>query len=352
MTSVTRDAAVRVPPSSGHSIAIWLLVCAALVLAMAVIGAITRLTESGLSMVEWKPLIGVLPPLSDAEWQRVFGLYRETPEFRVHHNWMDLAAFQKIFFWEWFHRLWGHLIGLAFLAPFLWFLARGRIGGRLRGRLIGLLALGGLQGVIGWYMVRSGLIDRPDVSHYRLALHLMTAAAVYALLIATALDLLAPRAQAGPRAAALRGHAALTGALVALTMTWGAFVAGLDAGMVYTTFPTMDGEWIPSAIGTLSPWWLNPLENTAAVQFTHRCLGLITAAVALALVWRINAAGDGGTAQRVALWLGLAMLAQAGLGILTVLTGAALPLAAAHQGMAFAVAGLLTWLWHALRPAR
>lgn len=346
MTSVPGEAVAAAHSPPQRAVAVWLLVVAGLVLAMAALGAVTRLTESGLSMVEWKPVTGLLPPLSDTEWNRVFSLYRDTPEFRLRHAWMDLGAFKTIFFWEWLHRLWGHLIALAFLGPFLWFVARGARG-RLAGRLAGILALGTLQGLIGWYMVMSGLADRPEVSHYRLALHLLTAATVYALLIATALDQSPPATHPLPR---LRFHARIVLALVLVTMVWGAFVAGLDAGRVYTTFPTMDGEWFPSALGTLSPWWRNPLENTAAVQFTHRCLALATLLAALTLAWRARATeGVAGKAGRLLGWL---VAAQAGLGIVTLLTGAALHPAVAHQIGAFAVLGTTIWLLQSLRPVR
>ncbi|HYD31496.1 MAG TPA: COX15/CtaA family protein, partial [Azospirillaceae bacterium] len=211
MTSLAFDLDRPAPPSA-RAVAGWLLLCAALVFAMAVIGAITRLTESGLSMVEWKPLIGVLPPLSEAEWNRVFDLYRRTPEYRLHNAGMSLAAFKGIFWWEWFHRLWGHLIGAAFAGGLAWFWAQGRIARGLRRPLLGLLALGGLQGVIGWFMVMSGLVDRPWVSPYRLALHLGMAVLIYALLLRLALGVLEPVAASPPRPG-LRKHA---GAALAL----------------------------------------------------------------------------------------------------------------------------------------
>lgn len=325
---------------------------AALVFAMAVIGAITRLTESGLSMVEWKPLIGVLPPLSDAEWMRVFDLYRDTPEYRVFNRGMDLDGFKVIFFWEWLHRLWGHLIGAAFLLPFLWFLARGRIPRGMTPALVGLFLLGALQGAIGWFMVMSGLVDRPEVSHYRLALHLSTAILIFALLIRTALRLLDPLPLAGwrPDSAGLRRHSGWALALVSLTVVWGAFVAGTDAGFAYNTFPTMEGRWIPPEMGTLSPWWLNPFENTAAIQFVHRWLAIATALVVLALWLRIRAARLPGHAPRIASLLALAIVLQVGLGIATLLSVVWTPLAAAHQAGALLVVAALVTLRHALRP--
>ncbi|HYG91737.1 MAG TPA: COX15/CtaA family protein [Azospirillum sp.] len=340
--------------STPRPIAVWLLVCAGMVFAMAVIGAVTRLTESGLSMVEWKPLIGILPPLSEAEWNRVFDLYRQTPEFRVYNAWMDLEGFKRIFFWEWFHRLWGQLIGFVFLLPFLWFVVRRRIPRALAPRLFGLFLLGGLQGVIGWFMVKSGLVDQPHVSHYRLALHLGTAILIYGALLRVALGILAPAPLAGwrPDAIGLRRHARWALGLVAVTIVWGAFVAGIRAGFAYNTFPLMAGHWVPPEIGNLTPWWINAFENTAAVQFLHRVLALTTGAVVLVLAWRVRVAELPGRAGMAAGLLAAMILVQIGLGIATLLTVVAIPLAAAHQAGALMVVGLLVWLLHELKPVR
>lgn len=337
---------------STRPVAVWLYVCCGMIVAMAVIGAITRLTESGLSMAEWKPLIGILPPLSEGEWQRVFALYQTTPEFRIHNSTMDLDGFRRIFWWEWFHRLWGQVIGFAFLLPFLVFLAQGRLAAPLALRLGGLFLLGGLQGVIGWYMVMSGLVDRPEVSHYRLALHLGMAVVIYALTLRVALGVGDPLPLSGwhPQAPALRRHARWALAAVGLTIVWGAFVAGLDAGLAYNTFPTMAGHWIPPEVATLTPWWLNPLENTAAVQLIHRVLALVSAVAVVALAVRVWMARVPGRATgQVALALGVAVLAQVGLGIATLLSVVWIPVAAAHQAGALAVVGLLVALLHRLR---
>jgi len=353
VTSLTDTYASRAEPTT-RPIAVWLLACAGMVFAMAVIGAITRLTESGLSMVEWKPLIGILPPLSEGEWQRVFDLYRQTPEFRVYNAWMDLEGFKRIFFWEWFHRLWGQLIGFVFLLPFLWFLARGRVSRDLAPQLAGLFLLGGLQGVIGWFMVKSGLVDAPHVSHYRLALHLGTAILIYAALIRVALGILDPAPLAGwrPEAAGLRRVARWALGLAAVTIVWGAFVAGIRAGFAYNTFPLMAGHVVPPEVWNLSPWWLNAFENTAAVQFLHRALALATGAVVLVLAARVWAARLPGRAGRVALLLGGMVVVQIALGIATLLSVVAIPVAAAHQGGALVVVGLLVWLIYELKPVR
>ncbi|MCW2244897.1 cytochrome c oxidase assembly protein subunit 15 [Azospirillum fermentarium] len=351
MTAVTVLAGEEGRPSV-RPVAVWLYACCAMIVAMAVIGAVTRLTESGLSMAEWKPLIGILPPLSDAEWHRVFALYQATPEFRIYNSAMDLDGFRRIFWWEWFHRLWGQAIGFAFLLPFLAFLVQGRLTGALALRLGGLFLLGGLQGLIGWYMVMSGLVDRPEVSHYRLALHLGTAIVIYGLTLRLALGISDPLPLSGwhPQAGALRRHGRWALAVVGLTIVWGAFVAGLDAGLAYNTFPTMAGHWIPPEVGNLTPWWLNPLENTAAVQLIHRTLALTSAAVVVALavrVWRAELPGR--TTGRVALALGIAVVVQVGLGIATLLSVVWIPVAAAHQAGALAVVGLLVALLHRLR---
>ncbi len=357
MPPVTAFATDRLRASSSpdnRPIAWWLLLCAALVLAMAVIGAITRLTESGLSMVEWKPLIGILPPLSDAEWNRVFDLYKSTPEFRIFNNRMDLAGFQEIFWWEWFHRLWGQVIGFVFLIPFVRFWIQGRIAADLWPKLAGLFLLGGLQGGIGWFMVKSGLVDQPNVSHYRLALHLGTAILIYALLLRTALGLLDPLPLAGwrPESAGLRRHARWALGLVAVTIVWGAFVAGSRAGYAYNTFPLMEGYVIPPEIDTLTPWWRNPFENTAAIQLIHRALALLTGLAVLALAIRTATARLPGRATQAARAAGAMVLVQIGLGVATLLTVVWIPVAAAHQAGAILVVSTLVWLLHELRPVR
>ena len=338
------------PASS--SIRNWLIVVAGMIFFMIVLGALTRLTESGLSMVEWKPVTGWLPPLSDQAWQAELQKYLSSPQGRLVNRDFDVADFKQIFWLEYLHRLWGRLIGVAFLLPFLWFLARGMIPRTLAPKLAGLFVLGGLQGAIGWFMVMSGLSDAPNVSHYRLALHLGAAILIYALMLRVALGLLDPLPLAGwrPEAAPLRRHARWALAAVAATIAWGAFVAGIRAGYAYNTFPDMAGHWIPPEIGTLTPWWLNAFENTAAVQLIHRVLALVTTAVVLALVGRVHMARLPGQARRVASLLGVMILAQVALGIATLLTVVWIPVAAAHQAGAILVVTLLVWLLHALRP--
>jgi cytochrome c oxidase assembly protein subunit 15 len=332
-----------------RAIAVWLLGCAAMIFLMVVLGGVTRLTESGLSITEWQPITGILPPLNDAAWQAEFAKYRAIPQFQLMHSWMSLADFKTIFFWEWLHRLWGRLIGVAFAAPFLWFLLRDRIPSGLIPRLVGILVLGGLQGVLGWVMVKSGLVDRVEVSQYRLVAHLGLAIVIYAAILWTVLDLLWPRPpRALPAALLPRAAAAIVG-LVFLTLLAGGFVAGLNAGLTYNTFPLMDGALVPEGYWQRQPWWLNFFENVAAVQFDHRLLALasLAAIVALwlagrghALAWRARRALDA--------LLAMALL-QVALGVATLLLVVPLPLAAAHQAGAVLLFTVALAACHALR---
>ena len=350
---------------SARAIALWLIACAGMVFAMTVIGAITRLTESGLSMVEWRPLIGTLPPLSEAEWQRVFDLYRETPEYRLRNAGMGLEAFKEIFFWEWFHRLWGRLIGVVFAVPLVYFWITGRIRAvtwmpSLGWHLAGLLVLGALQGVLGWVMVLSGLADRPSVSHYRLAAHLGLAVVIYGMLLWLAWRLLAGERAARPALAVDRlGWAVL--AIVGLTILWGALVAGLDAGIGFNTWPLMDGALLPrEALATEPPWvtgaapipvWQLPFENPTMVQFVHRWLG-VAALAAVAVLWwaRRRAAFAPGVRGLAALALAVTVV-QVGLGVATLLLYVPVPLAAAHQaGALVLLTVLLRFVFAARRP--
>lgn len=355
MTAVATSHSLADRRSDERRIAIWLLVCAAMVFAMAVIGAITRLTESGLSIVEWQPLIGALPPLTHAAWEEMFALYKQTPEYLYKNTGMTLEAFKNIFFWEWLHRLWGRTIGLVFALPFLWMLVRGQIPRYLVPRLFLFLALGGLQGVVGWWMVKSGLVDRPSVSHYRLATHLGLALFIYVLMLRQALMLLRPEG-AGTASAAvggLRRHARIALALICITIVWGAFVAGLDAGLAYNTFPDMDGHFLPPEAWSLAPAWLNAFDNTALVQFIHRYLALTTAASVIGLWW-ISRYGTLPRAARFALGAAaLAVCAQVSMGIGTLLLQVPVGLASAHQAGAITVLSCLVWVLVELRePSR
>ena len=304
-----------------RAVTVWLVFMACAVAAMVSIGGITRLTESGLSMVEWRPLIGWLPPLSEAEWQRVFALYRETPEFRQVNFSIDLDGFRQIFWWEYVHRLWGRLLGVFFILPLAWFWLRGRIDRALGPRLALLLALGALQGLIGWWMVRSGLADRPDVSAARLAVHLGMALLILALLVWTVLGRIRPQAGSRPLSAWL-----LLG-LVALAILSGALVAGNNGGLIYNTFPLMGGEWVPDDYRSEPGWIADALENPVAAQFHHR---LLAAALLLAVIAAWLRAGGLRARPGDHLLLAAALL-QAGLGLAALLAVVPLGLAALHQ---------------------
>jgi len=345
--------------SSQRRLALWLFVCCLLLFAMILLGGATRLTHSGLSMVEWRPIAGILPPLDEAEWREAFGKYQQFPEFKKLHPGMDLAGFQSIFWLEFIHRLWGRMLGLAFLLPLLWFAATRQIPGALVPRLVVVFLLGGLQGAMGWYMVKSGLKDRPDVSQYRLVAHLAFALVLYGYLFRLALALargpaptplllaaLDPVPEPSPAPAAHPGLAAaaafLTG-LVFLTALSGGFVAGLDAGFAYNTFPLMGDQLIPEGLALLSPIWRNPFENLITVQFDHRLLASLTATLAVFL-WlaalRHRLARPGRWACHALL---LAVLVQFALGVATLLLIVPVPLGVAHQGGAVLLFTACLW---------
>jgi cytochrome c oxidase assembly protein subunit 15 len=321
---------------------------------MVVIGGVTRLTESGLSITEWKPVTGVVPPLTAAAWQAEFERYQQIPQYRLMNEGMTLAEFKSIFFWEYVHRLWGRLIGVAFLLPLIWFAVRRRIPRRLLPALGLLFVLGGLQGALGWYMVESGLTHRVNVSQYRLAAHLVFALLIYAAMLWTALGVLRPApAEDAPGAARLRPWATALVGLVFLTITAGAFVAGLRAGLTYNTFPLMDGRFVPAGYLQLSPWWRNWFESIEAVQFNHRLLAETTFLAVLALwAYGMRHAPQGRPRRALHALLAAACL-QVGLGIATLLLVVPIPLAAAHQAGAVLLLTAAVALRHAVRaPAR
>lgn len=333
---------------------LWLYSVAALVFAMVIIGAITRLTDSGLSMVEWRPLYGFLPPMDVAEWNRVFTLYQASPEFQKEHFWMELDDFKQIFFWEWAHRVLGRLIGLAYGLPLLYFAIKKQIPQGFGRTLFGLLLLGGAQGLMGWYMVQSGLINEPAVSHYRLAAHLSLAFLIFALLIWTALSIKASRPS--PSVATKKtdwsvcAHTCVTLLFVVVTITWGAFTAGMDAGLVYNEeFPKMGGQWIPETMWQITPAWMNIIENPVGIQFIHRWLGMITTLMTLSL-W-LHATSKGHQTWRIHA-LGVMVLVQFSLGVATLLSKVYLPLAVLHQAGALTLLGLLTVNLHAMKLSR
>lgn len=322
-------------------VAVWLFACAGMVAAMMVIGAITRLTESGLSMVEWRPLIGAWPPTGEAEWRRVFDLYRKTSEYRLENAGMTLAEFKTIFWWEFVHRLWGRLIGVVFAVPFLAFLLTKRLPRPLIPHLVAAFLLGGLQGVIGWWMVRSGFVDRTDVSQYRLAIHLTMAFAILGYLLWLALRIVSPPTQGAP--VALRRLGWIVLGVLSLAVFAGGLVAGLNAGLIYNTWPSMDGGFVPEGALDLSPWWLNGFENIATVQFNHRMLAYAGFVLVIWLWLSVRRAAVPLRARLAANLLAAMVLVQVCLGIATLLLAVPLPLAVLHQAGAALLFSLAVW---------
>ena len=331
-------------------VGLWLALWCTMLVALVVIGGITRLTESGLSITEWKPVTGVLPPLSHAAWESEFARYQQIPESRTLHAGMTLGEFQRIYFWEYFHRLWARLLGLAFAVPLVWFVAKGAVRGPLARRLTGILLLLGAQGALGWYMVSSGLVDRVEVSQYRLAAHLALALLIYGVTLWTAATLLAAPRSGGDRRVAR--WAAAYAAYVYCTILAGAFVAGLDAGRGWNTFPLMEGSFFPAGYGQLQPAWRNAFENPAAVQFHHRWLG-VGALVGALLLWSIARRSSALSASGRVLATLLAGMAgvQVVVGISTLLLGVPIPVAALHQFGAVILLTIALLLAGAARPS-
>jgi cytochrome c oxidase assembly protein subunit 15 len=326
-------------------VALWLWAVAALVFLMVSIGGATRLTGSGLSITEWRPIIGLLPPLSHADWLDAFAKYQQIPQYEHVNRGMSLEAFKFIFLWEWTHRFLGRLVGAAFLLPFLYFLAARRIPRGHTARLAGIFALGALQGAVGWYMVSSGLVDRISVSQHRLALHLGLAILILGALIwaALSLDASSSRAEQSWSRAAIAAAGILL--LVFLQVLLGALVAGLKAGSAYHTWPLMDGKLVPSGLAVMEPWYLNLFENALTVQFNHRVAAYVLAIAVLWHVVRVRSVS--------ATLLAGAVLAQAALGIWTLLAEVPLALGLAHQAGAAALFGIAVWHLHGLRyPGR
>lgn len=331
-----------------RSIALWLFCVAILVFAMVVVGGITRLTESGLSITEWKPITGALPPLSHADWMEAFDKYKQIPEYREINNGMSLSDFQFIFFWEWAHRLLGRVIGLAFALPLAWFAWKRAIPAGYGIRLFALLMLGGLQGAIGWWMVSSGLLVRTDVSHYRLAVHLITALFVLAGLVWTALDLMAQAADTRARVARLNGFAIIAALILFVQLLFGAFVAGMDAGYVANTWPLMNDRFYPAGVQWLGSFWSTLSDDPFLVHFIHRWWAFVAAAVLIVLARQAKRAGSRGASIALNASVGTQVL----LGIATVISGMALPLAVLHQAVGAIVVASTAWAAHATGARR
>jgi heme a synthase len=327
-----------------RTIANWLFFVAGLVFAIVVVGGITRLTESGLSITEWKPVSGALPPLSDAAWAEAFAKYQATPEYREINAGMSLASFKFIFFWEWVHRLLGRLIGLALVLPLIWFAARRALPKGYGLRIFALAAMVGLQGTIGWWMVASGLSERTDVSHFRLAVHLLIALSILAGLIWTALDLrILARNPAGPRAR-FSLYALFVVIILDIQILYGAYVAGLNAGPVANSWPLMNGSFVPQGIDWSKGALWAMVNDPYLIHFIHRWWAWVLVATLILLARKVKAAGNRSTSIAIHSVFGTQIL----LGIATVMTGVWLPLAVLHQAVGALLVAAITWGLHSL----
>jgi cytochrome c oxidase assembly protein subunit 15 len=333
-----------------RAVQLWLFAVAGLILAMITVGGATRLTDSGLSITEWQPILGAIPPLSEADWLAAFAKYKEIPEYHLVNAGMSLDAFKSIYWWEWSHRFLGRFIGVAFAIPFFFFWAKRAIRPGNTAKYAGVLVLGGLQGAIGWFMVKSGLVDRVDVSQYRLALHLTVAFMLLSLVVWLALDL---SQSAGTRAEGKREG--VTGAtwivgLIFLQTILGAFVASLKGGLTHNTWPTMNGKLVPDEILAIEPWYHNPFENPVTAQFDHRLVAYTVCAFVLWNVWTLLRASQQTAAVRNSALLLLAgVLAQIALGIWTLLEAVPLGLGIAHQAGAAVLLVIAVRHLHILR---
>jgi len=333
--------------SGRKPIAIWLFICCAMVFCTLVVGGVTRLTESGLSIVEWQPLLGAIPPLTHDDWLLMFEKYKQIPQFHQVNFDMTLEGFQFIFWWEWVHRQIGRLIGLVFFIPLVWFWVRGRIPRGYKLKLVGFLILGGLQGAMGWYMVKSGLVNDIRVSHYRLTAHLGLAFLVFGLMFWTALGLLRERSPRPSAPPGVRSFALFVLCVVSLMVLSGGLVAGIRAGMAYNTFPLMNGHVIPPDLFSLEPWWLNFFNNITTVQFDHRMIAWSLMVLVPMLWWKVlhRAPQASGAANAMLIMLAV----QVSLGIATLLHQVPVALGSLHQAGAMILFAKLILLNHKLR---
>lgn len=331
------------------AIAIWLLVVCALIFSMVILGGVTRLTRSGLSMVDWRPVTGVLPPMSQQAWQKSFNHYKQFPEYKKINHGMSLEEYKSIFWFEYSHRLLGRLIGLAFLLPFLFFLVRRMIPRELAPKLVIMFVLGGMQGLLGWYMVKSGLVDKPHVSQYRLTAHLSAALLIYGYMSWVAWGLLFARTAAPHNTppALRRGALALT-ATICLMIISGGFVAGTKAGLAYNTFPLMDGGFFPDGLWRLSPWWSNIFENITTIQFNHRLIAWLLMLSIPLFWWLFRNAAEARARLALDMMLGIFII-QITLGITTLLFKVPVALGALHQAGALLLFTAALYLNHTVR---
>ncbi len=332
---------------NNRTVAAWLLVCCALVFAMVVLGGVTRLTGSGLSMTDWRPITGVLPPMNDSEWQQVFDTYKQTPEFQKKNSTMDVNDFKGIFWLEYLHRLLGRTIGIAFLLPFLFFVWKGYIKKREFPKYALMFVLGGMQGVLGWYMVKSGLVDNPHVSQYRLTAHLVAAFLIYAFMFWVALTLLFPSQSTEKHP--WYGKTLALSTMIIVTIISGGFVAGLKAGKIYNTFPKMGEYWIPPDFLALEPTWRNFFDNMATVQFDHRVLAITTFVLIVTYWIKLRKTDLSPRIRRGVNALLHTAVLQVVLGISTLLLVVPIVLAASHQAVAMLLFTVALYLCHALR---
>lgn len=321
--------------AAAPKVRLWLYVMAFLVFCMVIVGGATRLTDSGLSITEWRPLLGAIPPLNEADWLAAFEKYKLIPEYQIQNRGMALSDFKFIYWWEWAHRFLGRFIGVAFIVPLIYFTLTRRIERNLWPRLLALFILGGAQGALGWYMVASGLVDRVDVSQYRLAAHLTLAALIFAVIIWIALGVGRKRQHSS---SSDDWFAVLIAVLILLQIAAGGFVAGLDAGQGYDTWPKMDGQWIPSGLWVMEPGWKNIFENATTVQFNHRVLAYVLLLATVIHAWR--------SFTLPAMILAYAVFIQACLGVLALLFHVPLAIALVHQAGAMIVLALATWNLH------
>lgn len=346
------DWRLAIPEPRRRQLRAWLWAVAGTTFAVLVVGGITRLTQSGLSIVDWDPFMGVIPPLSHDDWMAAFERYQQYPEYQKLRQGMTLGEFQFIYFWEYLHRLLARAIGLVFLVPFLVFWARGYLNRPLVARALALFGLGAAQGVMGWVMVASGLVDRPSVSHYRLAAHLSLAFIIFGFSVWLARELAVrkerPPVSAAARRTLVRGLA-LVGALFALQVVWGAFTAGLDAGFYHNTFPLMEGRWVPTTLLWLDPALVNFVQNPVAVQWTHRVLGTILGLAALAFFRRVSRLDTDPTTRRLNAIFATMIGAQYLLGVLTLVYVVPVALGVLHQATAMLIFGVWTWWLHHTR---
>ena len=335
-----------------RQIANWLILCAVVILGMILLGGITRLTNSGLSMVEWKPLVGVIPPLSEQAWLETFAKYKQFPEYQKINLGMTLDGFKSIFMYEYLHRVLGRLIGVLFFFPFLYFALKKRIRPGLMPKLIAMFFLGGFQGLLGWYMVKSGLVNDPYVSQYRLTAHLGVAVLIYAYMLWVIFDLLLSKEEAGnTKPQPFAGYSLALLGLIFLMILSGGLVAGTDAGFAYNTWPLMGNSFIPAQIYVGTPAWLDAFEDITTIQFNHRMFAYLLFVLIISFAFMVHKSAEISRARVGAILLVVALLAQIILGISTLLLHVAVPVAAAHQSGAMVLITAMIFVSHALtRP--